>query len=75
MFALAVQLTHLFVDQVFHGVDLCLHLLLGGLQLVLQFTEQWVTAAAIQWSLQHNTHTHTLTGIQQTCSLNASSVS
>lgn len=53
MFVLAVQLAHLVVHQVLDGVDLGLHLLLGGLQLVLQFTDERFTAATIQRSLQH----------------------
>lgn len=53
VFVFAVQLAHLAVHQVLDGVDLSLHLLLGGLQLVLQFTDERLTAAAVQRSLQH----------------------
>lgn len=52
VFVLAVQLAHLAVHQVLDSVDLSLHLLLGGLQLVLQFTDKRFTAAAVQRSLQ-----------------------
>lgn len=54
VFVLAVQLPHLAVHQVLDGVYLSLHLLLGGLQLVLQFTDERFTAAAVQRSLQHS---------------------
>lgn len=50
---LALQLAHLAVHQVLDGVDLGLHLLLGGLQLVLQFGDERFAAAAVQRSLQH----------------------
>ncbi|KAA8583263.1 hypothetical protein FQN60_015809 [Etheostoma spectabile] len=53
VFVLMVQLPHLAVHQVLDRVDFSLHLLLGGLQLVLQFTDQRFTAAAVQRSLQH----------------------
>lgn len=53
VFVLAVQLAHLAVHQVLDGVDFGLHLLLGGLQLVLQFTDERFTAAAVQRSLKH----------------------
>lgn len=53
MFVLAVQLSHLVVHQVLHRVDLRLHLLLGGLQLVLQLDDQRLTAAAIDRRLGH----------------------
>lgn len=52
MFVLAVQLAHLAVHQVLDSVDLSLHLLLGGLQLVLQFIDERFTATAVQRSLQ-----------------------
>lgn len=55
VFVLAVQLAHLAVHQVLNSVDLSLHLLLSGLQLVLQFTDERLTAAAVQRSLQHTT--------------------
>ncbi len=58
MFVLAVQLAHLGVHQVLDSVDLSLHLLLGGLQLVLQFTDERFTAAAVQRSLHHTENTN-----------------
>jgi len=48
----AVQLAQLAVHQVLHRVDLRLHLLLGGLQPVLQFTNERFAAAAVQRRLQ-----------------------
>lgn len=53
MFVLAVQLSHLVVHQVLHRVDLRLHLLLGGLQLVLQLVDQRLTATAVDRGLGH----------------------
>ena len=55
---LAVQLAHLAVHQVLDCVDLSLHLLFSGLQLVLQFSDERFTAAAIQRSLQHSQQSH-----------------
>lgn len=51
VFVLAVQLPHLAVHQLLHGVELRLHLLFGGLQLVLQFVDEGFTTAAIEWGL------------------------
>lgn len=47
MFVPAVKLAHLAVHQILDGVDFSLHLLLCGLQLVLQFTDERFTAAAV----------------------------
>lgn len=51
VFALAVQLTHLAVHKLLDRVDLGLHLLFGGLQLVLQFVDERFAPAAVQRSL------------------------
>lgn len=52
MLVLAVHLSQLAVHQVLHSVNLRLHLLFRGLELVLQFADQRFAAAAVQRSLR-----------------------